>query len=335
MKKIFSVFRRDFKIALKDPLALWIAFAPILLAFIIVLISPGISDTTFNFAILDNVDSKYISTMEDYVKVEVFDSMEDLENRVMRRDEVIGIAKVGDKLQIIAQGNESENSLNMAKGMNALYEIDAFENGIQDSKVSFLTFNEKIPPLKQTFSVSLLLMITVISAMIIALGLVDEKVDKTIKAASVTPMKQSTYILSKSIIGLIVLIISSIVSLLILGMVSINWGMMFLMLISIGIISIIIAYVVGLSSSDFIEAAGSIKALMLPLMASILVFELCNESWHFTVMWSPFYWAYKGINEIISHTASWGEILLYCTIIWAISLIIFKICTKFIRKALS
>lgn len=334
MRKVFSVFKRDIKIALKDPMAIWIGIAPIIIAIIVALISPGINDSMLNLAVDSSIDKIYVDKIGNYANVEFYDNVKDIERRVLRRDEVIGIVKKGSGVELIAQGNESENGLKLAKTLNSLYELDGLVTAESGSRLSFFTFNQKIPPLKLALSVSILLLTTIISAMVIALGLVDEKTDKTIKAANVTPIKQTVYVFSKSIIGILTLLFSSIVSLFVLGMFDINWFQMIIMILISGILSVILAFVIGLSSSDFIEAAGSLKALMLPMIASILVYELCSEKWHWTVWWSPFYWSNKAMNEIIDHTATWLNIGIYCIIIVGICSIVFAICKKFIRKAL-
>lgn len=334
MRKVFSVFQRDIKIALKDPMIIWIGIAPIILAIVVALISPGVNDSMLNLAVDKSIDKEYTDKIENYANVEFYDNVKDIERRVLRRDEVIGVVKQGDGVELIAQGNESENGLKLAKILNSLYELDGLVTAETGSRLSFLTFNQKIPPLKLALSVSILLLATIISSMVIALGLVDEKTDRTIKAANVTPIKQTVYVFSKSLIGILTLIFSSIVSLLVLGMININWFQMILMILVSGILSIILAFVIGLSSSDFIEAAGSLKALMMPMIASILVYELCSEKYHWTVWWSPFYWSNKAMNEIINNTATWSNIGIYCIIIIAICSIVFLISKKFIRKAL-
>ena len=91
---------------------------------------------------------------------------------------------------------------------------------------------------------------------------------------------------------------------------------------------------IGLASSDYIEASGSVKMLMLPMIASVVVYELVDPAWHFTVWWSPFYWAYKGITEVIQGTAQWGSTLLYAAIIALISAGVFALSLKAIRKSL-
>ena len=335
MKKVFSVFRRDFKIASKDPLVLWIFAAPVLLAVLVNLVSPGVNDSSVNLAVNVNVGSDYIENISDYASVEIFDSREEIEQRVEGRDEVIGVTKEGEELKIIAQGNETEQSLKMTQILNALYHLDLLNADEIESRLSYYSFNENIPGLKRTFSVTILLLTTIISAMVIALGLVDEKNDKTIRAANVTPMNQTAYVLSKSIIGILMLFVTEVINLLVLGLTDINYGQMLCMIFAVSLISIIVSFSIGLSSTDFIEAAASIKMLMVPLAAGILVYELMKEKWHFTVYWNPFYWADRGMTEIVNKTAVWSDILIYTGIITILCGLVFMACKKNIKKHLN
>ena len=106
------------------------------------------------------------------------------------------------------------------------------------------------------------------------------------------------------------------------------------MMVASALISIIVAFVIGLASSDYIEASGSVKMLMLPMIASVLVYELVDPAWHWTVWWSPYFWAYRGIAEIIQGTSQWGSTLFYAAVITAISTLVFSISLKKIRKSL-
>lgn len=335
MKKIFSVFCRDLKIASKDPLALWIFVAPIFFAVLVNLVSPGINDSTVNLALQKDVGKDYIEKISDYASVELFDSREEIEKRVSKRDEVLGIVKEGENLKIIAEGNETDESLKLAQILNALYHLDLLDAKEVESRLSFYSFNESIPGLKRALAVTILLMTTIVSAMVIALGLVDEKNDKTIRAANVTPMSQTAYVLSKSIIGILLLFVTEVINLAVLGLFDINFGQMLLMIFAVSLISIIVSFSIGLSSTDFIEAAASIKMLMVPLAAGILVYELMNEKWHFTVYWNPFYWADRGITEIINKTAVWSDILIYTGIICVLCGLVFGICKKNIQNHLN
>lgn len=327
-----SVFRRDLRIASRDGMALWIMFAPILLAVIIMVVSPGINDSNLNLAVQNTVDQEQIEALKTLSKVTVYDNVEDIKTRVAKRDEVIGLVTEGDEVVLIAQGNETEAGLQQAQLILALYNTKAFD---ADTRISFNSFGETIPQLKLSLGVALIFMVSMLAAMLIVLGLVDEKSDNTIRASNVTPIKQTSYVLAKSIIGVIVLIILSVVCLLILGMSNINWLQMMVMIISCGALTTIVAYLIGLSSTDFIEATASMKMIMLPAFAGILVFELAAEKWHWTVWWDPFYWAYRGMTEIINKTASWSSIGFYTVIIWVICILIFAIASRRIRTLLN
>ncbi len=337
IRKMMSIVRRDVGIARKDPLALWVFLAPILLAVVVRLVTPGISDTTVNLAIQSDVPQDYITAVSDFASVSVYDSLDDVTQRVLARDEVIGVINGEDgTLALVAQGDESDSSLALAQLLNALYALDSLDVNVlaTESRLRFVSFGEQTPALTRSLSLSVLLLCTIISAMMIALGLVDEKNDQTIQAANVTPMPQGMYMLSKSLIGVLMLFVVSAISLLVLGLTDINFAQMLLLMFAVGLISILIAFVIGLASSDFIEAAGSIKALMIPAMAGILVPELLAEKWHFAVYWNPFYWAYIGMTDVINKTATWGEVGAYTAIIIGICIVSFALCTPHIRKHL-
>lgn len=253
MRKILSVFIRDLRIAVKDSFALWIFVTPIICAIIINLVSPGVNDTTVNLAVDKTVGNHYLSKVEEFADVEIFDSREDVIERVERRDEVLGVIVEGSELKLIAEGNETEESLKLGRLINSLYHLDLLDAEHIESRLSFYSFNEKVPGLKRALTVSLLLINSIIAAMMIALGLVDEKNDKTIRAANVTPVNPVGYILGKSIIGVVTLFVTSVIILFILGITDINWAQILLMNFAIGILSIIISFVIGLSSSDFID----------------------------------------------------------------------------------
>lgn len=333
MKKSFSVLRRDLKLAVKDPLALLVILAPLIVALVISMMAPGISETTVNFAVDAGLGESYAGILSQYAGVETLDGADAVRERVSRRDEVFGLMSGEAGPVLVRQGNESESSYSMARLLAAAAQTGTAEPVKSDS-FGFLSFRDETSPLKRSLSISMLLMISVFTAMLISLGLVDEKTDQTIKAANVTPMPQWLYVISKSLIGVTALLVSSVLALLILGLTAINWGQIMLMMVASALISMIVAFVIGLASSDYIEASGSVKMLMLPMVASVLVYELTDPAWHWTVWWSPFYWAYRGITEIIQGTSQWGSTLLYAAVITAISVGVFALSLKSIRKSL-
>ncbi len=121
MKKIMTIFSNDFSIAIKDPLLLWIALAPLVMALLIVLMTPGISDTSLYVASVDS-ETDMLNYFEKIAKVESYNSVEAVEARVLKKDHVIGIVPKADTYEIIAQGNEGESVEKFAKVILTLYQ---------------------------------------------------------------------------------------------------------------------------------------------------------------------------------------------------------------------
>ncbi len=332
LSKAFRIFRKDAKIATRDAMLIYIIVIPIILAIGILLFAPGITDSATTVAMLSSDSENYIEYIETYAKVERFSSAEELERRVLKRDDVAAIMQEGDSYRVIVEGNEGPASAAMAKLLNTFYELGATK---ENSTAEILSFEKTVPPLKTKLVNMLILMIIMLSGMIIALGIVEEKSDNTISAMNVSPASQGAFILGKSLLGGSVALVSIIIALLILGYYDINWLMIILMGLITMILTMVIGFLQGINSSDVIEAAGGVKLVMLPIAASIAGYELLADKWQWTMYWSPFYWSYKANDLILAKNAQWGEILFYSGIILVISLIIYILAMPKIRKGLS
>lgn len=332
LKKVFRILRKDAKIATRDAMLIYIIVIPILLAVGILLFAPGVSDSSIKLAMLSSDSEDYIEYMETYAQVEVFNSMDELERRVLKRDDIVGVITDGDSYQVIAEGNEDPSAIDLAEMVNAQYELGSTK---ENTTAEILSFQKTVPPLKTNLTNMLILMVIMLSGMIIALGIVEEKSDNTISAMNVSPVSQSAFILGKSLLGGGVALGSIIVSLLILGYTDINWFMIILVGFTTMILTIVIGFLQGINSSDVIEAAGGVKIMLLPIAGSIAGYELLADKWQWTMYWSPFYWSYKANGMILSKNAVWGEIILYSALVFVISMAIYFISMPKIRKGLS
>ena len=100
------------------------------------------------------------------------------------------------------------------------------------------------------------------------------------------------------------------------------------------LISLMIGFVQGLSSNDIMEAAGSVKLMFLPMIGSVVGYELLSAQWQIALYWSPFYWAYRANDLILSKSGTWPELLLYAGIILAICALVYALLAPKIRKGL-
>jgi ABC-2 type transport system permease protein len=332
INKLFVIFRKDFLTARRDAMATYIMVVPLILAMGITLFAPGLNDTTVKLAMLKSDDIEHIEYMKQFSKVELFDSMDELERRVEKRDDIAAIAPTGNSYEIILQGNESEIVEEYAVLLNTYYELGSTK---EETTAQLISFGRTVPPLKTMLVNILILMTIMLAGMLIAISIVEEKAENTINAINVTPISQTAFVVGKSLFGSTVAMLGIIGAVLITGFYDINWLMIVLVGLTSMILSLVVGFLQGLSSEDIMEAAGSVKLLFLPIAGSIAVYELVADKWQWTMYWSPFYWAYKANTMILSKTADWGTVLLCTAMVIGLSLIVYLVSLPKIRKGLS
>lgn len=331
LKKIWAMFVRDIKVGSRDFISAYIMIIPILLAVLINIFTPSVNDTTVNLALIEGENPTQEEYFRQFAKVELLPDYEAIESRVASRDDIFGVIPSVGGYYVLAQGNEMSELSDYAALLITLFDMDV---SIEDSNAELEYFGETIPPIKKMLVNFVIMMISVLGGMLIAMNIVEEKMDKTIKAINVTTVSRTMYIAGKSMIGVIFPIIGTLLLLLITGFGSVNYGQVLLMLMSVTMLAIVIGFIEGLNNDDIINAAGSIKLIFLPVMGAIAGAELLADKWQFLLYWIPFYWTYKGNNAILSSTSTWSQILLYTLIVFALCSVVYIILIPKIRKGL-
>jgi ABC-type multidrug transport system permease subunit len=331
LKKIWIIFIRDIRVNTREFMTLYMMIIPLVLAVGINLLSPGINDTSVNFALVENENPEQAAYFDDFAHVELFSDQQRVEDRVRSRDDVVGILPKDNGYYIMTQGNESELVLEYAKLLNVLYESDV---QLEDARSEIIEFGRTVPPLKKMLVNMLLLLISMLAGMLIAMNILEEKMDQTVSAINVTPTSRSAFILGKSFTGMFVALFSSIACLLITGFYNVNLGQAALVVFSSTILSLLIGFIQGINSDDVMEAAGSVKLMFLPMAGSIAGYEFVTGNWQIFFYWSPFYWAYRANDMILSKSGTWPRLILYIGIILAICGAVYALLAPRIRKGL-
>ncbi len=331
LKRILNIFARDLKINSREFITLYIMIIPLVMAVGINFISPSINDTTVNLALIKDENLEQAGYFDDFAHVELFDDRQGVENRIMARDDVLGVLPEGDGYYILTQGNEPGFIKEYAKLLNVLYESDV---QLEDARSEIVEFGRTVPPLKKRLVNMLLLLISMLAGMLIAMNILEEKMDKTVSAINVTPTSRSAFILGKGFTGMFVAVVSSIACILITGFYDVNLGQAALVIFSTTILSLIIGFLQGLNSNDIMEAAGSVKLLFLPLGGSVAGYEFVTGNWQIFFWWSPFYWAYRANDNILSKSGTWPQLLLFVGIILAICGVVYALLAPRIARKL-
>ncbi len=330
-RRIWTIFKRDLKVNTKDFISLYILVIPILFAVLINVFAPGINDTTINLALIEGENTDKVEYLEQFAKVELFENEVQIKKRVQERDAMIGIIPENGEYYIMTQGDEAEGIVDYAKILNSFHELDI---NIEDSNSELIDFGRTVPPLKKTLVNTSILFISILGGMLIALNIVEEKVDNTLSAINLTPTSRVTFVLGKSVMGILLSVFGSIALIFITGFGGINILQLVLVILITSLLSILVGFIQGLTNKDIINAAGSIKLLFLPLIAGVLAIEMLGDKWQKFFYWNPFYWAYKGNDAVLSESGTWGGIMMYSGIVLLLSAIVYLVLAPRIRKGL-
>ena len=332
IRKILLIFKRDLKASIRDFITLYIIVVPIIFAILINVFSPGINDTTVEVVLLYGENQKQEEYFKQFAKVETLPSIEDIENRVKKRDNIVGVLPdASGQYFILNQGNEPDYVVDYVKNLTA---FDHYGIGIEDSRAEIIDYGRDIPPLKKMMVNIAVMFTSILGGMIIALNIVEEKTDNTISAIHLSPVSRIGFIAGKSLIGVFIPVVGIFLMLLFTGFRDINYFHAFLMITSSCIISILIGFIEGINNDDVMAAAGNMKMLFLPLGGAVAAVELLADKWQPLFYWIPFYWTYKGNDLVLSNSGSWIDIIKYSGLVLAISAIVFVVLAPKIRKGL-
>ena len=330
--KIWAIFMRDLRVNLRDFIALYILVFPIIIGVGIVFLVPGVNDTTINLALLEGDNPQQVEYLEQFANIELFSDVDAVNRRLEERDNIVAILPEGDAYFIQTQGNEPASVTRLVSVLNTFHELDV---RVEDTTATIETFGRTEPPLKKMLVNGSILLISILGGMMISINIVEEKGDNTVSAINVSPIPRVAFILGKSMMGVLLSVYGSVTLLLITGYNDVNFGQVLLAILAVSVISILIGFIQGLNSEDFMDAAGGIKLLMLPMIAAIAARELLSESWQFVAYWIPFYWTYVGNDAILSYSATWSQILLYTVIVLGISGVVYVVLAPRIQRGLA
>lgn len=331
LKKILAIFKRDLKVNTKDTISLYILLIPFLFAILINLFTPSINDTTINLALIKGENNAQVEYLEQFAEIELFENKEEIKERVEKRDAMIGIIPEKNDYYLMTQGNESEEVLEYAKLLQSFYELDL---SVEDSNAKLIEYDRTVPVIKKSLVNMAILISAILGGMLITLNIVEEKNDHTLSAINLTPSSRMTFILGKSMMGILLSIFGSLSLILITGFAGINFLQILLTVGTTSLLTILVGFIQGINNEDLIEAAASIKLLFLPLIAGVLAIEILGDKWQKFFYWNPFYWAYKGNNLILAETGTWGKILFYSGVVLLLSGVLAVSLTPKIRKGL-
>lgn len=330
-KRLFTITGRDLKSGFRDWLYIYIFLAPLLFAYLLKAVIPGVGSTTINIAVLESIDQEVVDHLETYAKVEKFADLEAIEERVTQTDDVFGLIQKPDGYNIVQQGNEMEGTIKILQ-----FAVNSYENKDMELPVEVVLsdIGWRMSPWKQNGAIMMILMNTVIGAMLIVMSIVEEKVSNTLAMLNVTPLTRFQFVIGKSLPGVILPVFGAFAIFWVVGFSGIDYAMVTVVVFATSLISMIFGFSVALYNTDMMEAIGSLKMILLPVYASVAGYIMLDPEWHWTFYWSPYYWAYEVLDHIILETATWEMVAMNSSIILLITALSFVAMSKKIRQGM-
>lgn len=332
MKNILNILGHDIKSGLRDFMIIFVLIMPLIIAVILNMLTSSISQSTLNVGVDPSIGTEASTYLEKYAKVEHFDNENELRERVSAMDDIYGVIGTEGGYTVIRQGNEKAE---MHELLELLLDSMVNEDIEVPLKLTISDIGWKLSPVKQYGGSLLAVFATVMGGMVIMMGLVEEKQENTLSAMNVTPMERWEYVAGKSLLGFILPILHCIGILYILDYGKIDYLQASVIILCIALTSVIIGFVIGVNNDNVIGAISSMKVTFIPLLASVFGAIYLSDKLQFLLYWSPFYWAFIALDAIILQQATWAGIALSSAMILIISLVVFLLLSKKIRRGLN
>lgn len=333
MKRILSIAVRDFKSSIRDFIAIYIIVSPIVLAFLIAGFVPSTETASVTIGVDQTIDNTIVESLEAYVDVEAFETLEKMKNRVNASDDFVGLTMASEEgFEVIREGNEQDDASELIRNLliKQASEVSGEINHI--SQVSFSSIGVKESPIAIIGLVSMAVLALVLGGMIVSMNIIEEKESMTFNALNATPLTRFEYIVGKSLAGSIIAVLQIVSMFYIFGYNDVNiLQVLFIAIMGLSVV-IIMGFILGLVSPSQMAALANMKILFLPISITIVGAIMLPSSSHFVLWWSPFYWVYDGMTNIINETATWGGLIIDAIGVSVITLIIYMVFRKKINQ---
>jgi len=331
LRRILAVTMRDIRSGMRDAMIPYILIAPLLVTVLLKIFIPSVGSTVINVALPKTAEPAFAEYVERYGEVELLEDRDAIVKRVNATDDLFGIVPKADGYELITAGNELTGTIEMVQAVLSSWQNPDLEPPIE-LKISDMGW--QLSPLARFGTNFLVVFMSVFGGMIVMLNLVEEKQYNTMAAINVSALRRWEYVLGKALPGIVLPILHAFAVLLIMGFTEINYLQVAVVALAIALISMILGFVVGVYQSEPIGAVASMKILFLPIMASVFGAIFLPEKWQPVLYWSPFYWAYRSVDDIVLQQAAWSDIWLHNLIILAITALVFGLMYKRIKRGM-
>lgn len=292
MKKLLNLLKLDFRLILRDKIALYMALAPALLSIVYLAVIGNMSEGTVKLGVSAEVPPEVVQRLEAVAEIEIIKDRIKLEERVKGADSIAGLYMDGDRLIILVEGNEKAG---FAEKNRLL-----LDRALSDEPVTFQSVRiETTENLVMTIAMaSVLLLGILIAGAVSGFNIVHERESGVIRALAVSPTGLAGYLGSRTLTALVLGILNVALSTFIMGKAVLVPGMISVALASVFICAII-AILMGALADNLIASFAVMKVLMPLCLALPIVSVFVPERFRFLFYPLPMYWQYESMIRVL------------------------------------
>ncbi len=291
-KRILNLMRQDWTNALRDNILIYMMVAPILLAVGARLFVPSIGEAQYTFAVQSGVDAALVQRLEAIGAVEILPSAEAVRMRVLRSDDVPGLALINGQPTLLMEGNEGGEA-------EALQRV--FQQALSGERVAEFTRtqNSAARSLITEYTAIIFIMIaSLLGALVMAFNIIEDKESRAIRALGVSPLSMLELTLARGLFALILSLVLVFASTAILVGGQVNYGLLLVaFLFSVGL-PILTGYIIGGLADSQLKAIAILKFYMLVYLTLPIVSIFIDREWHFVFYILPNYWMWQTFERV-------------------------------------
>jgi ABC-2 type transport system permease protein len=295
-RRLLTMIRKDLRTGGRDRIIAYMLVSPLLLGIGLALLMPVLERATPGFAVDPSLAKARVEALAELGPVERLESRAAVEQRVLERDDVLGVVGSGEAeagYEVLAEGDEPPSLLELPAA--------AIELGLELPEVA-----AGPSELRRISTALLAYTIVVIVGLMLGFMILEEKQTETHRVYDVSPLRFGEYLAGKLGLGLLLSLALVIPAVALPIGLAVDWLAIAALTLAALPFGLSLGLIVGLQAKDQLGAIAVMKAL-LPIWTSLPVLGfLLPDAWLWT-QW-PFanHWCVQGLHHALGHSPDGG-----------------------------
>jgi ABC-2 type transport system permease protein len=348
MRQLIQTFLIDVRMSVRSFMGGFVVIVPIIILLVLRSFVPSVESTSANFAVVMSgsyaVEQGLVDMLSEFADVSEYDTIEAMEQKLRGTDSVEGLYRdpdTGQYVSVVERTRESNTIFSVGAQVVRQYMYDELIPG--GGRIT--TFSSAVPPeLSERTKTSpvatvggaiFFAYVSLMFGFLIGLALVNDKEEGTDRAIKVSPVTKIDYFVGRSVFPFLLTLVYVVIGLVGLRLGHVNLLQTYTAAIASFSITLFTGLMLGGVANNENEAIGIGKLIGMLMALSILGGILLPDKWVWAVWWSPIYWSFSVMRDIISESATWAVVGWKSAVVIGTTGLYFLLLRKKIIKGLS